>query len=434
MQLIFQTGGALEADSPNYVEREADREASLAVRQGKYLYTIAPRQMGKTSLLNRLAKQMTFWGWRCGFVDLGTLKGLGQAMWFEQLAESLARQLKCPAPSQLRNAHDFREFLLEQAGLAQEQNPVRLALFFDEIEGLIDQTFSDAFLMMLRELYNRRESYPGQLTVAFGGATNTEALVKDPIISPFNVAQEITLDDFTAQETQKLTSHLADLNVPVDKEISSHIYHWTSGQPHLTQRICEVLEVWIKNRQISAITAAEVDRVVRERILNPRRRDSNVKHVLKEIRTLQEPAASLWQRLLAQSLSGEPISSYEAGFYALYLTGGVSDMPDGRVIIRNRIYEQALSVTDMSVTTLNKTAIVNFQRGLKELKRHLQGRDPDIYLRFTTLESRLLENMQDKRDLGPSESLRNNRAQIIQELNRLALTHLDSGRSFNDLC
>ena len=39
----------------------------------------------------------------------------------------------------------------------------------------------------------------------FGGATNTEALVKDPIISRFNVAEEITLDDFTAQESKKLT-------------------------------------------------------------------------------------------------------------------------------------------------------------------------------------------------------------------------------------
>ncbi|MGB0383914.1 MAG: AAA-like domain-containing protein [Ardenticatenaceae bacterium] len=346
MQLIFQTGGALEATYPNYVEREADREANLAVRQGKYLYTIAPRQMGKSSLLNRLAKQMTFWGWQCVFVDLGTLKGHEQAIWFEQLGDSLVEQLKCPAPNQLRNTHDFRKFLLQQAGLAQEQNPVRLALFFDEIEGLIDQPFSDTFLMMLRELHNPRESYPGQLIVAFSGATNTEALIKDPNISPFNVAEEIALDDFSAQETKKLTAHLADLNVPVDKEISSHIYHWTSGQPHLTQRICELLELWVKSSQISAITPAEVDRVVRERILHPRRRDSNVKHVLKEIRSLQEPAASLWQRLLAQQASGETISSYEAGFYALYLTGAVSDMPDGRVVIRNRIYEQALSAIE----------------------------------------------------------------------------------------
>jgi len=75
---------------------------------------------------------------------------------------------------------------------------------------------------------------------------------------------------------------------------------------------------------------------------------------------------------------------------------------------------------------------LDFERGLKELKRHLQDRDIDIYLRFTTLESRLLKNMQEERDFGPDSSLRSDRARIIQELNRLALTYV--GRSFNDLC
>ncbi|MGB0385657.1 MAG: AAA-like domain-containing protein, partial [Ardenticatenaceae bacterium] len=339
MQLIFQTGGALEADYPNYVEREADREANLAVRQGKYLYAVAPRQMGKTSLLNRLAKQLSFWGWHCCYVDLGALKGLEQSVWIEQLGGELGRQLNFIPTNQLRNPQDFKLFLLDEVAVAQGK---KVALFFDEIEGLIDQPFSDAFLMMLRELHNRRESYPGQLIVAFSGATNSEALVKDPIISPFNVAEEIVLNDFTPEETQQLTEHLADLNVPMDKDISSHIYGWTSGQPHLTQRICELLETRVKKGQISAITPAEVERVVQERILDPYQRDTNLKHVLKEINRLQKPAASLWQRLK----SGETVSSYETGLYELYLTGAVAGMPDGRVVIRNRIYEQVLSAAD----------------------------------------------------------------------------------------
>ena len=48
------------------------------------------------------------------------------------------------------------------------------------------------------------------------------------------------------------------------------------------------------------------------------------------------------------------------------------------------------------------------------------------------LESRLLDNLQDERDYGTSETIRSERARIVQELNRLALIHL--GRSFNELC
>lgn len=75
---------------------------------------------------------------------------------------------------------------------------------------------------------------------------------------------------------------------------------------------------------------------------------------------------------------------------------------------------------------------LDLERGLNALKIRLQSGDGNIYLRFTTLESRLLQNMQDERDFGPDSSLRSDRARIIRELNRLALTHL--GRSFNDLC
>ncbi len=75
---------------------------------------------------------------------------------------------------------------------------------------------------------------------------------------------------------------------------------------------------------------------------------------------------------------------------------------------------------------------LDFERGLKVLKKELQSRDDNIYIRFTGLESRLLENMQEERDFGPDRSLRSNRARIIQELNRLAWTHLR--KDFNDLC
>jgi len=172
-------------------------------------------------------------------------------------------------------------------GLARSGNPVQLALFFDEVEGLADCSFSDEFLMVLRELHNCRDDYPGDLVVAFAGAIDTNALVKDSAISPFNVAEEIALDDFTSEQACQLSCHLAELGVPVDDDIHSHIYSWTSGQPHLTQRICEILESKVRSSQIAAITPAEVDQVVQERILSPRRRDTNVRHVLCKVKNLR---------------------------------------------------------------------------------------------------------------------------------------------------
>src|SRR5260370_31373601 len=92
--------------------------------------------------------------------------------------------------------------------------------------------------MMLSGLINERDSYNGTFVVALAGATDPKNFVKNPDISPFNVGQKISLDDFTAIEAKRLTLHLAELGIQVDNDVHQAIYYWTQGQPYLTQRIC----------------------------------------------------------------------------------------------------------------------------------------------------------------------------------------------------
>jgi len=72
------------------------------------------------------------------------------------------------------------------------------------------------------------------------------------------------------------------------------------------------------------------------------------------------------------------------------------------------------------------------ERGLAALGEHLAQAAVEIRLSFAVLESRLLDNLQDERLYGTSETIRSERARIVHELNNLALTHLS--RSFNELC
>jgi hypothetical protein len=72
------------------------------------------------------------------------------------------------------------------------------------------------------------------------------------------------------------------------------------------------------------------------------------------------------------------------------------------------------------------------ERGLAALGDLLAHADVQIRLDFAVLQSRLLDNLQHERLYGTSEAIRSERARIVHELNRLALTHLN--RSFNDLC
>jgi hypothetical protein len=344
MSSIFQAGGALPADHTTYVERRADHDALRAVLDGEYLHVIAPRQVGKTSLLKRLAARLGEMGWRCAYVDLSTLMDFPKPSWYTELGKVLAHSLTPGQTPTLSNQVDLRCYLLDQALPWLNSQPC-IALFLDEVEGAgkardtNGTSFSDTFFMTLRNLYIQRDNYEGTLVVALAGAVDPSDLVKDPDISPFNVGREIGLDDFTVSETRTLTGHLADLGLPVDEAVHQAIYNWASGHPYLTQRICTELEKAAPDGSLTALTPDHVDHVVKQVILNPvspLQQDKNLRHVAKMLSRLSAPVAELWSRLR----TGESISRREATddlYLELYLTGVVKALA-GRLVIRNRIY------------------------------------------------------------------------------------------------
>ena len=72
---------------------------------------------------------------------------------------------------------------------------------------------------------------------------------------------------------------------------------------------------------------------------------------------------------------------------------------------------------------------MDHERGLDALGAQLE--QTNRYLEFTTLEARLRENLHDERLYGSTETIRSERARIINSLNKLTLEVL--GLSFNDL-
>jgi hypothetical protein len=208
---IFHPGGALPANHPTYVERQADQEAFHAILNGEYVHVIAPRQVGKTSLLKRLAARLLEMGWRCAYLDLATLMGFTKATWYAEFGRELGRHLTPDKPPDLSSQLDLRRYLLDHA-LPWPQAQSYIEIFLDEVEGITKahdehgQPFSDTFFMVLRNLYNQRDDYEGTLVIVLSGAVNPNDLVKDPSISPFNVGQGIDLEDFTAAETKSVTN------------------------------------------------------------------------------------------------------------------------------------------------------------------------------------------------------------------------------------
>ena len=91
---FYVTGGNLKLDAPSYVERLADTELYQHLKEGEFCYILTSRQMGKSSLMVRVANRLRQEG---AYVAVIELTGIGTNVdveqWYDGLVLSLGRQL-----------------------------------------------------------------------------------------------------------------------------------------------------------------------------------------------------------------------------------------------------------------------------------------------------------------------------------------------------
>ena len=363
MTSFFQTGGGgLPENHPAYTSRHnLDNDAFNAALNGELLHVIAPRQVGKTSLLKRLRARLLERGWRCVIVDLSTLLGFSMTTWYRELGHKLAVELT-PGISLTLTNHLNMSAYLDREAMHEQYGPPRIAVLFDEVESVIKvhdeqgQSFSDAFFMTIRDLYQKRDTRNGLLAIGLAGAMSATYLVKESRISPFNVGQPLSIDDFTLDETIVFTKHLDRLNVAVDDAIYQAIYTWTNGHPYLTHRICAELEKMVHSGQLKEITAGDIESVVKRIFLdspNPLLEDTNIHHAKKMLKNLPEPARPLWERIRQGTATSRGSVDTET-FADLYITGVIKNQ-DGYLVIRNLIYKEAFTVKTSSESATEVT-------------------------------------------------------------------------------
>jgi len=339
---VFQAGGAIPPDSPTYVERDADKLVLLRVQQMEYVHIVVARQMGKTCLLYRLASRLPPDQYQPVWVDLAGIAGLEMSRWYEAVGEEIGRRLTPASMPRLSDQKDLQDYLLNlMQAIAGTRNVV---VILDEIDSTRGLHFSDGFFSALRTLYNRRVEEPSlrHLTFIMVGATDPRRLIKDPNLSPFNVGEEVRLEEFTAEETRRLTDNLSLVGIEADEATHARIYWWTSGQPYLTQRVCATLEDWHTLRGLKRATPELVDRAVEEAILSPEANDSNIAHIKARLELAPGARAYLQRIFEGEVIPFEPNGAVNGRLAELYLIGVVKKGPEGNTVVRNRIYEETL--------------------------------------------------------------------------------------------
>ena len=244
---FFVVGGSLRPNAASYVTRPADFELVKQIQLGNFCFVLTPRQMGKSSLMLRTAAYLRVQHVRSAVVDLnllGTILTIDQ--WYLGILRSIGEGLDLEldyanwwqAQATLGPVERFVRFLRD---VILEQVSENVVIFVDEIDSTLSLPFDvDDFFAAIRAIYNARSNNPvyNRLTFCLLGVATPTDLIRDQRRTPFNIGQDIRLQEFSYQDANVFQRKLEDLCPGKGASIYERVLFWTDGHPYLTQRIC----------------------------------------------------------------------------------------------------------------------------------------------------------------------------------------------------
>jgi len=353
----YVVGGPVQPDRSCYVLRESDVRLYTRLSEGDYCHVLAPAQSGKTSLMANAANRMRADGARVATVDLANISSRDMAedvgRWYYSVAYRICRELRIRSDIQtwwqdragLTNMHRLREFFIDVV-LAQTEE--RIVIFVDRIEAALGRPFAQALLTAIRACHDARATDPDyeRLTFAIFGSASVGQLVPSGADSPFDVSIAIELGDFTLNEVRHLTPGLP-CDPQTARQATDRVWHWTNGQPYLTQKIFRALV----RQSGESLTDELVDDTVRRLFISRDgpQEDPHLTAISKQL-LRESPGKAARLTLYRRIWRGRRVVT-ETGndiHRDLLRCGIVQRDENRRFAVRNRIYEDAFTASWVS--------------------------------------------------------------------------------------
>jgi len=343
----FNTAGPCRPDI-HYMIPPARRlpDVRWLIDQEGYFAVHAPRQVGKTTALMALARDLTDEGRYAsalvsmeagaafstdtGAAESAILAGWRRATHF-QLPESLQPPSWPPAEAGGRLGAALEAWA--------RACPRPLVLFLDEIDALEDGILISVLRQLRDGHRNRPSAFP--LAIALVGLRD----VRDYKVgvngrhrlqtaSPFNIeVRSLTLRDFTADEVIELyTQHTTDTGQVFTPEATAFAFAQTQGQPWLVNMLASIATEELVNDRSTAITQEHLQHA---RSLMVTRQDTHFDSLAERLR---EPRV---RAIVEPMLAGESMSAMPEDDVRFCLDLGLVRMsPTGGLTMANPIYAE----------------------------------------------------------------------------------------------
>ncbi|NEO51791.1 MAG: ATP-binding protein [Okeania sp. SIO3B5] len=249
---FFNCEGGWETNPHNYVSRKADRELldyclNFQLRNPVF-FLLAPRQMGKTTLMNQIISQLE------EEEKIATIS-INVHLWDyineEELFNTLLFRIVTAVP-QLKNIESeiieswnkypgiiFSERFLHilSVKIYPKLKNVKLIIFIDEVQSLVRLKLQDKFIRFLKTFAEFNNEIRNKLNFVLIGVAKPSEFTLNADIR-FN-GKQIELEGLSG-ECLPLQKGLKAITTE-PSQVIKRVLFWTGGQPFLTQYMCYLL-------------------------------------------------------------------------------------------------------------------------------------------------------------------------------------------------
>lgn len=314
----------------------APREKQVArvvagILNGQYWSVLGPREIGKTTFLRLLMKELT--PHHCTYINFDISPKVDKHFYKWITHRVLDTIPSASPPEDAENWDTFGPelgFLNFLEKFKPKGSKKKIVFFFDDMEKApCARSFLHLWRKVFHERYHRSELQKYAVVIAGKVELSTLTIGKT---SPFNISQKLELGELDDKEAEKLVVEpCRQQEITLAPEAMREVTSQLNGHPQLLQHLCWIL-MEKQPGDTKTVTLKHVDNAVKELLVE----NDNLKALEKELRTNR-----ILEDLSRHILDGEDRDYIAYRDYSITGTGPI--VQSGKYCaFRNKVYEEII--------------------------------------------------------------------------------------------